>query len=275
MSDHDKTPTSPAPDATPARPKRELTEAQREACRRGARAAAAARSPEARARVSRNAWKHGRYSAVHKTHFGLGATSVAKLFGKPCLTTCPVHPDNPNRSEAPCSLVLDGMTRAGGSCLDKTVYANAYMALTDAMSGDGDQEGVQALMAAEVAGNLELLHALRRTIVEEGLMISLPAISRDGEVIIDPTTGKAAPGRVQANPALAPAIKLFEVLGINLPELLATPRARQRMADEDAGVGALQQMLGTVMARAASARAAKGQGPRPATPPALEHDDGD
>lgn len=272
----EQNPDHTAPEPVPAKkPRRPLSEAELEARRRGGRAAAAARSPEGRAAVSRNGWKHGRYSAVHKQHFGLGATSVAKLFGKPCRTTCPVHPDNPDRSEAPCSLVLDGITRAGGSCMDKTIYANAFMALTDAMSEGGDQEGVQAMMAAEVAGNMELLHALRRTILEDGLMISLPAISRDGEVILNPDTGKAAVGKVQANPALGPAIKLFEVLGINLPELLATPRARQRLADEDAGVNALQQMLGNVMARAQQRRAGQGQGTRPAMPPPEAGDDGD
>lgn len=241
-------------------PKRELSPAEIEARRKGGAAAAAARSPEGQAAVSRNAWKHGRYSAIQRQHMGLGATSVAKLFGKPCLTTCPYHPDNTERSEAPCSLVLDGLTRAGKSCLDKTVYVTALQSLMSAMEDGGSQDGMRALLASEVASNLELLSALRKSIVEDGFMVSLPAIDKEGAVIIDPTTGKAAPGRVVANPALGPAIKLFEVLGINLPELLATPRARQRMADEGEGMNALQQMLGSVMARA-----------RPKPPRPIEH----
>src|SRR5678815_1606287 len=79
------------------------------------------KTEEGKAAVSRNGWKHGRYSAINRAHFGVGATSMAKLFGKPCRTTCPYHPENPERTEMPCSLVLDGLTHAGGSCLDKTV----------------------------------------------------------------------------------------------------------------------------------------------------------
>ena len=244
--------------------KRALTPAQIEARRKGGPAAAAARSPEGRAASSRNAWKHGRYSAIQRQHMGLGATSVARLFGKPCQTTCPYHPDNPERSESPCGLVLDGLTRAGKSCLDKTVYVTALQSLMSAMQEGGSQEGMQALLATEMASNLELLGALRKAIVEDGFMVSLPAIDKEGNVIIDPTTGKAAPGRVVANPTLGPAIKLFEVLGINLPELLATPRSRQRMSDEGEGLNALQQMLGGVMARS-RATAAK--------PRAIDHDE--
>ena len=88
---------------------------------------------EGKAAVSRNGWKHGRYSAINRAQFGLGATSVAKLFGKPCVTTCPFHPDNPERKEKPCGLVLDGLTHAGGSCLDKTVYVHALESLMGAM----------------------------------------------------------------------------------------------------------------------------------------------
>lgn len=234
---------------TPAKTKRVLSEAEIEARRKGGPAAAAARSEAGKAAISRNGWKHGRYSAVQRQHMGLGAASVAKLFGKPCLTTCPFHPDNTDRTEAPCSLVLDGLTRAGKSCLDKTTYVTALQSLMSAMEDGGSQDGMRALLASEMASNLELLSALRKAIVEDGFMIGLPAIDKEGNVIIDPTTGKAAPGRVVANPSLGPAIKLFEVLGINLPELLATPRSRQRMAAEGDGLNALQQMLGSVMAR--------------------------
>ena len=55
-----------------------------------------------------------------------------QLFGKPCVTTCPFHPDNPERKEKPCGLVLDGLTHAGGSCLDKTVYVHALESLMGA-----------------------------------------------------------------------------------------------------------------------------------------------
>jgi len=253
MSDPADRTTAPVPAKKP------LSEAQLAARRKGGAAAAAARSPEGRARSSRNGWKHGRYSAVQRQHFGLGATSVAKLFGKPCRTTCPYHPDNPERSESPCGLVLDGLTSAGGDCLDKTVYANAFLAITDSMSEGGDQEGMLALIAAELSSNLELLAQLRQAVAETGLLVELPAISKEGTVILHPETGKPVAGKILANPALGPLIKLFEVMGINLPELLATPRARQRLADEDAGANAMQQMLGAVMNKMAARRVPPGR----------------
>jgi len=72
-----------------------------------AAAATGPNTPEGKAASSRNAWVHGRYSAINRAQFASGATSIAKMFGKPCVTTCPFHPDNPDRTEAPCSLVLE------------------------------------------------------------------------------------------------------------------------------------------------------------------------
>ena len=113
-----------------------------------------------KAASSRNGWKHGRYSAINRAQFGLGASSVAKLFGKPCVTTCPYHPDNAERTESPCTLVLDGMTHTGGSCLDKTVFVYALQSLMDAMQ-DGDMDGMHGLLATEMASNLQVLQHIR------------------------------------------------------------------------------------------------------------------
>lgn len=87
-----------------------------------------------------------------------------------------------------------------------------------------------------------------------GLTISLPAITKEGAVIIDPTTGKAAAAKVVSNPALGPLIKLFEVMGINLPELLATPKARRAVDTADEGANAMQMLLGGVMQRMQQAK---------------------
>lgn len=227
-----------------------MTEKALEQRRNNLPAAAAAatgpRTDEGKAASSRNRWVHGRYSAINRAHFGLGATHIAKLFGKPCVTTCPFHPDNPDRTESPCSLVLDGLTHTGGSCLDKTVYVNALDSLMSAM-GNGDMDGMHGLLATELASNMQMLQNIRETIAEHGVMIPVYATGKDGEpIMID---GKPMVLDMKANPVLSHLIKFSESLQINFAEVLATPRARQKLKDDDDVAGALQVMLGAIANR--------------------------
>lgn len=214
-------------------------------------AAAAATGPiteAGKAAVSRNGWVHGRYSAVNRAQFGLGATSMAKMFGKPCVTTCPYHPDNAERTEAPCSLVIDGLTHAGGSCLDKTVYVHALDSLMRAFD-EGDMDGMHGLLATEMAGNMQVLRQIREEIAERGLLIEIPAITKDGVLVLD-QDGKRVVGDLKPNPMLAHLIKFNESLGINFAELMATPRAREKLKDDDDAAGGLQTLLGAIFNRA-------------------------
>lgn len=224
------------------------------------------RTEEGKANTSRNAWKHGRYSAVNRAQFGLGATSMAKMFGKPCLTTCPYHPDNPQREEKPCGLVLDGLTHAGGSCLDKTVYVHALDSLMQAMR-DGEMDGMHGVLAKEVASNLQVIDAVRNAISEAGVYIPQFEITKDGEVILDPETGKKLVADLKINPALFALAKLNDSLGINMAELMATPRQRERMAEADDAADGLQRAIGAIFARA-------GNKLKPAQLAAIESDDG-
>lgn len=214
-------------------------------------AAAASTGPitdEGKAASSRNAWIHGRYSAINRAQFGQGATSIAKLFGKPCVTTCPFHPDNPDRTENPCSLVLDGLTRAGGSCLDKTVYVHALDSLMRAFT-DGDMDGMHGLLAAEMASNMQILQQIRSEIAEKGLMIGVPFVTKEGVVVSD---GNGTPliAEYKTNPILGHLIKFNESLGINFAELMATPRAREKLKDDDEAADGLQSLLGAIFNRA-------------------------
>jgi len=214
-------------------------------------AAAAATGPlttEGKAASSRNAWVHGRYSAVNRAQFGLGASSMAKMFGKPCVTTCPFHPDNPNRTEAPCSLVLDGLTHAGGSCLDKTVYVHALDALMRVFT-DGDMDGMHGLLATEMAANMQLLRQLREDISERGTMIDIPLTTKEGVVIRD-ENGKPFIAEQRVNPILSHVIKFSESMGINFAELMATPRAREKLKENDDAADGLQSLLGAIFNRA-------------------------
>jgi len=214
-------------------------------------AAAAATGPvtmEGKAASSRNAWVHGRYSAINRSQFAQGAANMAKMFGKPCVTTCPFHPDNPQRTEAPCSLVLDGLTHAGGSCLDKTVYVHALDALMSAFTS-GEMDGMHGLLATEMASNMALLRQIRESIATDGLLLSIPWVSKEGEVAYD-SNGNLVVAEYKANPMLPMLIKFNETLGINFAELMATPKAREKLKDDDEAAGGLQTLLGAIFNRA-------------------------
>lgn len=216
-------------------------------------AAAAATGPvttEGKAASSRNAWVHGRYSAVNRVQFGQGATAMAKMFGKPCVTTCPFHPDNPERTEAPCSLVLDGLTHAGGSCLDKSVYVHALDSLMRAFT-EGDMDGMHGLLATEMASNMQLLRQIRTELDDKGMVLAVPYVTKDGTVVRN-DDGTPVIAEYKTNPILAHLIKFNESLGINFAELMATPRAREKLKDEDDAAGGFQALLGAIYNRAAN-----------------------
>lgn len=229
------------------RPARELTEAELAARRANAQHSTGPRTEEGKSRSSRNAWRHGLSSRLQLQAGKMGAASMAKLFGKPCQTTCPIHPDNPERTEAPCNLVLEGMTSAGGNCLDKTVYLNAYASLLDAME-NGVMDGMQAMLAAEGAAALQLIHQLRSELTAgASLMLPQYAVNKEGELVLNPETGKPVVMDYKMPSGWGVLIGLIDKLGISLPEMLATPQARSRAKlSEDTG-DALTTVLGALM----------------------------
>ncbi|MBR0346024.1 MAG: hypothetical protein IJI03_12280 [Rudaea sp.] len=207
------------------------------------------RTEEGKTAVCRNGWKHGRYSAANQARFGLGAASLAKMFGKPCLTTCPFHPDTPEREEKPCGLVLDGMTRAGGSCLDKTVYVHALDALMAQMR-DGEMDGMHGVLANEVASNLQVIDQVRQAIAEKGIYVEQYELTKEGKVIAHPETGKPLIADLKINPAIFALAKLNDTLGINMAELMVTPRQVSRVKDDEDAVGGFAAAVGAIFARA-------------------------
>lgn len=244
------------------RHKRQLSTAELAQRRSAAPAATAASmgkhtgpiTEDGKAASSRNAWKHGGYSAINRAQFQMGAASLAHAFGKPCLTTCPLHPDNPERTEAPCGLVLDGITRAGASCLDRTVYANAITAIMGAIA-DGDMDGMNGLLATELAAAVQQLHQMREAISNFGMICGAPVIDKKGRPVIDPDTGKPYMSDLKANPVIPHLIRLTESLGISFAEVLATPQSRQRARTEEETGDGLAKLMGAIMQRAQNGRA--------------------
>lgn len=230
-------PTAPAPGKPP---KRQLSPAELAQRRQAAQLSTGPRSEEGKAASSRNAWKTGEHSAIHRAHFDNGMKSLLGATGKPCQTTCPKYP---------CSLVEDELTKAGGTCLDKQVYVQAFGSIIDALQ-NGSMEGVGALMAAEVSAALQMLHDLRAEIADQGFVIPIPAIDSDGHVITR-QDGTEVPAKYVMNPGYAMAIKTLEVLGINLTELLVTPKAKAQAKADDEKVDAMQTLLGGIFQRGA------------------------
>lgn len=216
---------------------------------------------------SRNAWKHGLNSAAAKQAFVNGADSLAQSFGKPCLTTCPKHPDNPDRTDTACGLVLDGMTHAGKNCLDKTVYVHAYAAILDGM--EGAMDGMHAVLAAEGAAALQLIHQLRTEITTNGMSVPQYAINKNGDVVCRPGTDEPIVLGYTVNPLWGVLIGLLDKMGVSLPEMLATPQARSRAKINDDTADAMTTLLGTFMQRARAGSGAIGHGNGK---PAIDHD---
>lgn len=226
------------------KPKRQLSEREldqrRWASKLGAAKATGPKTPEGKAISSRNAWKTGASSKIHQVHFENGLGSLVAATGKPCLTTCPKYP---------CSLVVDEVTRAGGSCLDKQVYVQAFGAIIDAVQS-GSMDGVHGLMAAEVSAALQMLHDLRSQIAEQGFVIPIPAITSEGQVITR-KDGSEVIAKYVSNPGYGMVMKTLETLGINLPELLVTPKSQAAAKVDVEKVDAMQTLLGGIFQRGA------------------------
>ena len=176
--------------------------------------------------VARNAWKTGEHSkatrAMEWQKFG--------LIGKPCTSTCDKYP---------CSVVDDGLTQPGEDCMDKTVYVEAFDAIMSSLQTRDEQYG-HGMMAAQLAQAVETLQTLRNEIAVNGMVIIKPYVNKAGEVIKD---GEKIVGEPMLNPALPQYIKLLDNLGINLPEMMMTPRSVSKLKDLEDGQDAVADLF--------------------------------
>lgn len=207
------------------KPKRELSEAEREqrraAGRKGGQAKktmtpaalaqrrAAAdlstgpRTEEGKAASSRNGWKHGLYSQMTRAPEWQRLQLMTQA--TPCRSTC---------EQYPCSLVEQELTKPGRNCLDKQVFVRAFEDIMATLHS-GDVQHVHGLLAGNVASALEMLDQLRRDVAEHGAIVWEPMVDKQGNTI---------GSKAIANPILGIYVKLLDTLGLNLPELMATPR---------------------------------------------------
>jgi len=217
--------------------KRKLSEAELQQRRNAAKKSTGPKTLEGKARSSRNNWKHGLYSKAHnmiKENWSVGA------FGKSCKTTCQYHPENPASAvSGACHLVMEGVTSAGGDCLDKTVYLTAFDGLLKTMQ-TGRAENMHEILAAEAAGVFELLHQLRSSIAADGPVIQQPIINKEGDVVGH---------KPIINPVIVPYTKMFSELGLNLNEMLSTPKAIVGTEQQEDAQQAMATMLGGALAR--------------------------
>lgn len=189
---------------------------------------------EGKAASSRNAWKHGEYSQATAMWKELGAIGAV---GTPCRSTCPKHPDqNPQH---PCTLVLDGLTKPGGDCLDRSVYVQAFDDIMENLH-TGKLEAVHGMLASQVANLVEVLNMLRSAIHENGVLIDKPLTNKSGEII----------GHVKViNPAIDRFNKMANDAGFSLPELMATPRQVKKHEAKEKETRTLQDMMHGVLTR--------------------------
>lgn len=152
---------------------------------------------EGKASSSRNSWKHGLYSSSFITGF----------LGRPCKSTCDKFED--------CSLVSDGTTAPGDSCLDKQFVAEAFDCIITAVQGGG-MEGFQGMAALEMAGGIDILRMMKESIIENGVLVKDKKIDKTGAVI-----GEG----FKLNPVLPEYNKMLTTLGFTPGDFNLTPAA--------------------------------------------------
>lgn len=192
------------------------------------------KTPEGKAASSRNRWITGEHSYVQRAQL-FKDVGMGQLF-RPCKSTCPKFDH--------CSLVLDGYTQPGGDCKDSTVYVEVFDAIMDTLHS-GDVTHAHGLLAAQVSNTVAMLQRLFEEVQSKGPFVFVPIVTKDGATVPDPSSKEdgAVIGTWVRNPLLNDIPKFMHELGINLPELLATPKAVTDVKQKDDENNAAHEMV--------------------------------
>ena len=174
-----------------------MTDAAHEARKANAQKSTGPVTEEGKNASSRNSWKHGLYSSSFITGF----------LGRPCKSTCDKFED--------CSLVSDGKTVPGDSCLDKQFVAEAFDCIITAVQS-GEMDGFQGMAALEMAGGIDILRMMKESIIENGVLVKDKKLDKDGKTI-----GEG----FKLNPVLPEYNKMLMNLGFTPGDFNLTPAA--------------------------------------------------
>ncbi|MBD3609365.1 MAG: hypothetical protein HUJ30_02345 [Gammaproteobacteria bacterium] len=188
------------------------------------------KTEEGKAASSRNNWKHGEYSILTKSAEWQALAPIAKATGKPCQTTC---------EQYPCSLVDEGMTSAGQNCMDKTVFVMAFDAIMSTLHS-GDDQHAHGMLAMTAASAMDVFMQMRDEIGERGVIMESDVFNKDGDV---------SGTKYFINPAIKEFTKLLHTMGINMPEMLATPQAAKKVKSDEEVADTLGELLGGMTER--------------------------
>lgn len=215
------------------KPKRKYTmsPAALQARQENAQLSTGPKTEEGKAASSRNNWKHGEYSMLAKSKEWEALAPMWKATGRPCLSTCEKYP---------CSLVDDGLTQPGQDCMDRQVFVQAFDAIMSSLQS-GDASHGHGMMANLAASSVDILLAMREEVSTKGVVIMVPMFDK---------TGKKTGEKPVLNPAIPQYTKLLSELGINLPELMMTPRATSKLGEVEDTENAFATMLGNALQRA-------------------------
>ena len=196
------------------------------------------KTDEGKAASSRNAYIHGNYSILAQSKEWAALAPMWKATGKPCRTTCDKYP---------CSLVDDEITKPGQNCMDKQVFVQAFDAVMNSLHS-GDAQHAHGMMANIAASSVEILLQIRDEIASNGVSMMIPVVDKKGEVVKDANDEPIK--RPVLNPTLPHYTKLLDSLGVNLPELMMTPRAVSKLGQVEDTENAFATMLGNALQRA-------------------------
>lgn len=169
---------------------------------------------------NKNNWKHGKY-----------AQGFIRTFVRPCKSTC---------ADYPCDLIEDGRTRPGMDCLDKEQVIETFGAIMRALSDEDKKtrfESLKEVMALQVASAQQVVGNLMEDILRDGTMLKREKWDKEGALL---------GYEIVPHPSLLTLPKMLDTLGLSLKDLNITPKAVEKMDDDEQAAEGLASMLSRI-----------------------------